>query len=251
MYNCISELECSLLGRPVVIIGGGPSAKDLPSNFIEDKITIGCNYRIPRIRCDYHVLHDPLAVMWYKKNNLDLTTSSLILSHLTTQVDRHNSYKYESDHGWPEHEFSLNPHNMRDVWVGDIPVKEYLNTILIEWEELDKPHPIYQAMTPCPSPYDKSNELLVGEGWTNTGVWCIELAIYMGVDKIYLSGFDGGLTHHYAHYASDRLDKGKNRDRNFYMGYNAKMQSLRNKVEIVLLNTSDSVYSHSLDKINI
>jgi len=238
MLNDIRDLEGSLLDKQIVIVGGGPSSVNLKNSFISDKIVLGCNYRNIDTRFDYHVLHDPLSLMWYKKNNVNLQESSIIFSQMITEVSAHNSNKDRLCH---ERGFSLNPLHHRDVWVGDIPVSEYLDALICEWNDLNRPNKIYVANSPTPeTTFDA--EMIIGSKWYSTGIWCIELAMFFGASKIYLSGFDGGATHKYFHPQSDRLVTTKRRTINDYYPHAVRVKELSKNVEIALVNTDSSIY---------
>ena len=238
MYNNISEIEGFLNGDDLVIVGGGPSSENLGQDFTKDRIVLGCNYRNPNNKYDYHLLHDPLAIMWYKKNNVDLTSSNMILSQLITEVCSHNKNKQSLSH---ERGFALNPKNHRDVWVGDIPVSEYLNAMIYEWSDLGRPNKIYKASSPSPETSIVCDDI-IGTKWYNAGLWCIELAMYFGAGRIFLSGFDGGQKHNYSHPPSDRIVTAKNRTSHDYLPYVNRMNEFKQQIDISLVNTDHSMY---------
>tara|TARA_Y100000034_G_scaffold40406_2_gene49827 strand:+ start:7830 stop:8567 length:738 start_codon:yes stop_codon:yes gene_type:complete len=238
MLSEIKDLKGSMFDEDIVIVGGGPSSLNLNCEFINNKVVLGCNYRNINIRFDYHVLHDPLSLMWYKKNNVDLKISTVIFSQLITNIKSHNSNKGSMHR---ERGFSLNPSCHRDVWVGDIPVCEYFNALVCEWNDINRPNKLYSANSPTPETTHISDSI-IGSKWFNTGIWCIELAIYFGVSTIYLSGFDGGPAHEYFHPPSDRLVTTKKRTISDYYPYAQRVKELQDDVEIILVNTSNSIY---------
>jgi len=238
MYSSISELKGFLGGDDLVIVGGGPSSENLGKEFTKSRVVLGCNYRQPQNRYDLHLLHDPLAIMWYKKNNVDLSTSHMILSQLITEVESHNGNREKFEH---ERQFALNPLHHRDVWVGDIPVNEYLNALTYEWESLGRKNKIYKASSPTPETTVSVGDV-IGERWFNAGLWCIKLAQYFGAGRVFLSGFDGGQSHNYSHPPSSRIVTAKNRTRHDYIPYAHHMNDLKAEIDIFLVNTENSLY---------
>ena len=55
-------------GKEFVVFGGGPTIENFRNHngFLDDKIVLCCNYKMDFINADYHMLHDPLSVMWWK-----------------------------------------------------------------------------------------------------------------------------------------------------------------------------------------
>jgi hypothetical protein len=233
-----------------VIIGGGPSTKNLPSSFLDGKITIGCNHRPTHLRFDYHVLHDPLALMYWKKNNVDMNHSDIIFSHLITRFDEHIKSKQDNLNN-SQYLYAEDDNNFRDNWVGDIPILEYLHEFLYLYEKPEswKDSRIYEAGSNCPHVSNHNIEV-IGNIWMNSGFWCIDIAKHLEAKKIYLSGFDGGSTHNYSHPQSDRLTTAKNRNYgNHYVHFVNKMNQFNKDCELVLVNNSDSIYN--LPKISV
>ena len=220
------------------MFGGGPSCLTVPPGFVSKKWVIGCNYRPRNIKFNYHYLNDPLSVCWMYKNNVDPLISSLILSDVICNFHLFHQYKYKSVPDWLPHYFALNPNNYRDYWVGEMPIKEYLDALTIGMVQGKLPH--YRCTCPCPAPYEKTPT--VGIRWYNSGIFCIELAIYMGFKTIYLAGFDSGSSHAYEHYASDRIVIAKGRNDSFYQMYINKINELSKTRKLILVNCPDNRY---------
>jgi hypothetical protein len=226
------------------VIGGGQSALSVPADFLVDKISIAVNYRPPNLKADFHILHDPLSLMWIFKNNVDVHNSSIILNERIHSYDRHN--EHSDMRGWEDQWFSPNKNNFRDIWVGDIPVNEYLLYLVEMWLLFGKDigKHIYRAISPAPTPYSKKPD--IGNKWYSTGVWAIETAIYMGAKKIYLIGFDGGHGHCYSHPIYERILRVKGKDT--APGIDL-IHRLADIVEIKTVNSKDNTYG--LHTVNI
>lgn len=237
----LDSIKDKHLGKEFVIVGGGPSTSNYPDLFSKEKIVIGCNFRPNHINLNYHVLHDPLSLMWNKKNNVDFLKSSVIFSQFITCVSDHN--KNQKVVSGPY--YSPNPNNMRDFWVGDVPVKEYLDSVLLIKDRKE----IFGATSCSPNCLEQYGPK-IGDRWINTGFWCIDLAKYLGASKIYLTGFDGNSNHSYDHPQSDRLERMKNRSYDsHYIHFVRRMDEIKKDIQIELINCEESMYN--LPKINV
>lgn len=203
----INELKNTHANEDFLVVGGGRSSSiNTDVNF--NKYTIvGCNYRPIHIPFDYHMLHDPLSVMWNKKNNVCVRTSSLIFSQMVLHPNMQGGQSQ-----------SLNPMNHRDSWVGDIPVLEYLHSILHQWSGCVKRKKLYQIHTKCPETDFCLEEYCISKNpWHNSGFLCADLAAHMGAKSISFLGVDFDSKHSYFHPVSDRMVKIKKRDFRHYI----------------------------------
>ena len=225
-----------------VVFGGGPSIEKINNlRFLNNKVVISCNYKKNNIKADYHLLHDPLSIMWWEKNNVDANNSNLIFSDICVQYLEYNDSNINKN----EKIIALNKTHVRDRWLGDVPLQEYLNQLTYLSRKSNKN--FYYLN----SPFYKFKEKFgigvennaVADKWYGSGFLAIETAIYLGAKKVYLVGFDGGQSHSYENNPSDRHYRMKNKTLYHWQPHTSHLKSLSKKVEIILVNPEYSIYN--------
>ena len=237
-------------GKEFVVFGGGPTIENFRNHngFLDDKIVLCCNYKMDFINADYHMLHDPLSVMWWKKNNVDIEKSKVIFSDICL-----NYQKYNSD-GKGKNPVALNPTHVRDEWLGDIPVQEYLSQMIncaktSEDKFFYLVSPFYR-LKERHNIVDENNSISM-KGWYGSGFLLIDLALFLGASRIFLVGFDGGQSHSYENNPSDRHYRMKNRNITHWYQHRSRLYELSQKTEIILVNPEQSVYNGIVQGVKI
>ena len=253
----IKKLKGLHKDKECVIFGGGPSIDNinLENSFFDSKKILTCNFKKKGLKADYHMLHDPLSIMWWQKNNVDLETSNLLFSDIVLSFEERNSSEISKRN---KHS-ALNSSHVRDRWLGDVPIKEYLEQIYLVKEKLKSKNNFYVFE----SPFWKLRKILqnhkidienmISDKWYGSGFLLIECAIYFGFKKIYLSGFDGGQHHNYENHPSQRHYHMKNRNLSFWNQHGERLNYLKEKfkVDIKLINSPNSIYNKFIEEINI
>ena len=88
-------------------------------------------------------------------------------------------------------------------------------------------------------------------GWYGSGFLLIDLALFLGASKIFLAGFDGGQSHSYKNYPSDRHYRMKNRTLSHWHQHRGRLSELSKKTEIILVNPEYSVYNGIVQGVNL
>lgn len=248
----VSELKSSRQGEEFVVFGGGPSIEDFRrqnKDFLKDKVTLCCNYKMDFIKADYHMLHDPLSIMWWRKNNVDLENSKIILSDICINYD-----KYNTTENIKKNPVALNQTHVRDEWLGDIPLQEYISEMMHNTK--DRKDKFYYVVSPFyklkerHGVFDESNDISM-KGWYGSGFLLIDLALFLGASKIFLVGFDGGQSHSYENNPSDRHYRMKNRNITHWHQHRERLSKLREKTKIFLVNPENSVYNGIVQGVKI
>jgi hypothetical protein len=245
----LSNIKNKHRNKEFVVIGGGPSIEHISGDnkLFNNKITIACNFKKSDIQADYHLLHDPLAIMWWKKNNVDLE-SNLVFSDICKNYNLYNSHKNPD-----KMKIALNTSHIRDRWLGDVPLVEYLNQI--SFLARNKDTSFYYVESPFYKFYEnfnmKKTKNRISEKWYGSGFLAIDTAIYLGAKKIYLVGFDGGQNHSYENNPSHRHFRMKNRNITHWNQHRERIKQIKKEVSLVLVNSHYSIYNDLIEGVRI
>ena len=186
--------------------------------------------------------------MWWKKNNVDIEKSKVIFSDICL-----NYQKYNSD-GKGKNPVALNPAHVRDEWLGDIPVQEYLSQMINSAKTTEDKFfylvsPFYR-LKERHNIVDENNSISM-KGWYGSGFLLIDLSLFLGASRIFLVGFDGGQSHSYENNPSDRHYRMKNRNITHWYQHRSRLYELSQKTEIILVNPEQSVYNGTVQGVKI